>query len=410
MTSVKSYFKSLVILLSGSGGAQLINFLSYPILTKLYEPSQFGKYALYIAVISLLGIISCGRFESIIQISQLKETRDTYNIAKTVNIIFSLIVLFVLLAISLFNEFFSTVECILIFLGVFLTGKYNASMALILKEERYKIHARLFILRSLVTIAVQVLSFYVLPNFYGLILGTLTALMVHNLSFEVFIDINKSKLAYKRACVVFRKYREIIVVDIPSQLISAANLYGMVYIMAYLFDESTVGYYSMANKLVMVPIAVVAATLSNLFFQKASKSYNQTGSFANELKINLIFTISLAALIYITSKYLAYDLTLIFLGDGWIKSAEIILILIPLMVVKLISATVASIPLIVKKPKYLLVNNLSLFTSMVLTFFISTIYTMNIVDTLQFYVYSNIVVCVTYVTFLLIYTRELNRR
>jgi O-antigen/teichoic acid export membrane protein len=410
MTSVRSYLKSLFILLSGSGGAQLINLISYPILTRLYEPSQFGKYALYIAVISILGLISCGRFEPIIQTSKLKETRLVYNTAKTVNIIFSLIVLFVLLAISLFNEVISTVECILIFLGVFLTGKYNASMALILKDERYKTHAKLFILRSLVTIAVQVLSFYVLPNFYGLILGTLAALFTHIILFEFFIDISKSKVVYKRAFVVFRKYRKIVVVDIPSQLISATNLYGMVYIMSYLFDATTVGYYSMANKLVMIPVVVIAGALSNLFFQKASKSYNQTGSFSKELRINLIFTFSLGTLIYIISKYLAYDLTLMFLGDGWIKSAEIILILIPLMVVKLISTTVGCIPLIVKKPKYLLVNNLSLFTSMVLTFFISTIYTMNIIDTLQFYVYSNIVVCVIYVTFLLIYTRKLNRR
>ena len=51
------------MLFSGTAAAQLANLASYPILARLYSPSDFGVFAMFVAVSAIPSAIACARFD-----------------------------------------------------------------------------------------------------------------------------------------------------------------------------------------------------------------------------------------------------------------------------------------------------------------------------------------------------------
>ena len=75
----KSEFSQNVLtLMTGSTLSQAIPIAISPILTRIYTPEDFGLYAVYIAIITILGTIVSGRYELAIMLP--KKDEDAINI------------------------------------------------------------------------------------------------------------------------------------------------------------------------------------------------------------------------------------------------------------------------------------------------------------------------------------------
>ena len=66
--NVNLYLRQFFIVASGTAAAQVINLAAYPILTRLYSPTDFGIFALFVTVASVIGIIAAGRFDLILSV------------------------------------------------------------------------------------------------------------------------------------------------------------------------------------------------------------------------------------------------------------------------------------------------------------------------------------------------------
>ena len=55
--------KSVAVLVGGAGSAQLVTFAASAILTRQYDPSEFGAWASYSAILLTLSVISTLRFD-----------------------------------------------------------------------------------------------------------------------------------------------------------------------------------------------------------------------------------------------------------------------------------------------------------------------------------------------------------
>jgi O-antigen/teichoic acid export membrane protein len=49
---------------SGTVISQAVYLLFYPILTRIYQPSDFGQYAIFIAFLSIGSLVVTGQYES----------------------------------------------------------------------------------------------------------------------------------------------------------------------------------------------------------------------------------------------------------------------------------------------------------------------------------------------------------
>lgn len=57
------YDKNILKLFSGTAMAQAISFLIIPVIAKQFGPAEYGIYAGFLASISILSILSTGKYE-----------------------------------------------------------------------------------------------------------------------------------------------------------------------------------------------------------------------------------------------------------------------------------------------------------------------------------------------------------
>ena len=84
----------MITLMTGTAIAQAIPIAVSPILTRLYSPSDFGVFAVYMAVTAVLSVIATGRYEQVVMLPQKDE--DAANVvvlSLIVSTFFSLIFL-----------------------------------------------------------------------------------------------------------------------------------------------------------------------------------------------------------------------------------------------------------------------------------------------------------------------------
>ncbi len=81
------FLRNIFTLLSGSTIAQIITFLAIPVLTRIYTPQDFGFFAIYFSLATIVSTISTGRYELAIMLPRHK--KDALAILKgTTRIVF----------------------------------------------------------------------------------------------------------------------------------------------------------------------------------------------------------------------------------------------------------------------------------------------------------------------------------
>ena len=66
------FYHSILLLFSGTAAGQAIQVACIPLLTRLYSPEDFGTFALFVSIVSLLATISALRYEVAILLPRLE--------------------------------------------------------------------------------------------------------------------------------------------------------------------------------------------------------------------------------------------------------------------------------------------------------------------------------------------------
>ncbi|EFK95942.1 polysaccharide biosynthesis protein, partial [sediment metagenome] len=79
--NLKSEFiKNIFTLLSGSTIAQVITLLAIPVLTRIFTPQDFGFFAVYFSLATIVSTVATGRYELAIMLP--KHKKDALSIVK----------------------------------------------------------------------------------------------------------------------------------------------------------------------------------------------------------------------------------------------------------------------------------------------------------------------------------------
>jgi O-antigen/teichoic acid export membrane protein len=404
------YLKHFATLFSGTALAQVINFAAYPFLTRSYSAEDFGEFAIFVATAAFFGAISCGRFDAAIHAAKAHERFAVFSLAQLFNRCTATVVLLCSwLASFALDSPFGLAGPVLLAASVALTGYCSASAMLALKHEIYKQNSASNVIRTAFTAIPQLGLFYLLPNIWGLVLGYCLGFGVQALYLRGVI---RAKVPWRRSGArkmffVFKKYRQYLRADVPSQVLSVLSLHAVNYFLLLLFSAREVGYYSLSFRLAAVPLALFASSLSQVFFQKAAQSYHARGAFWDELKFNLLASTALSLVIFIALVYAARPVVSIYLGPDWIVAGDIMVYLAPMLALRFISTTIAAAPLVVGRPQVLLVNNLAQLTAISAAFGLGWMMELALYD--YIILTSSLASCVS-IVFILYLVRETRRK
>lgn len=362
--NVRLYVQHAMILLFGSGAGQLVNLASYPVLTRLYEPAEFGGFALFLSIVGIVGPISCARLDLIVQTSRDWQLPAVYRQAMRLNIGVSLLVGVVAVAVAVVSPVLDIAVAILIALSVFLSGYTLSANGLLLRQERFRLSARSVLVRALVVAVTQVALHFVLPGELGLIVGFCAGFAVQ----AVVLRFAMGTLQWRRSTTgqrrsVLARYKSQIAIDIPSTVLAGLVLNVMSFLALDLYSRTVVGYYALAFRVAVLPLALISGSLSDVFFQNASAAYRRAGEFWHQVRFNIAASAALSLLVFLPLAIFARPLFRIAFGAEWLPAADMLILLTPMLIVRFVSATVQTAPLVMGRAKLLLAQNVGLLAS-----------------------------------------------
>ena len=137
------FIRHTATLLSANALSQIIALAVYPIVTRLYTPSDLGVFSLFLSISAVLSILACGRYESAIVLPiEEKKAAALFQLCLLLNATLFLILLFPCIFAKSFisNIFQSTALCNVLHLLPFLvllTGLWQALNFLLIRHKQY---------------------------------------------------------------------------------------------------------------------------------------------------------------------------------------------------------------------------------------------------------------------------------
>lgn len=385
ITNKSEFNKNVFTLFTGQIIVQAISFGVGFIITRLYLPEQIGVYSLFVAIVTILTMISTGRYDAAIVVEEEDDK------VKSLWLLSLIISLFFNLFLIVFLYFFS--EQLMSYLNVNGLGKWlllipftvfigsiiKATQFYFNKYADYKEMKNSDIIKSssnsVFSVGLGALNFLssglIIANIIGNVFSA--GFLLSKLPLKFWKDLSESfsRSALKSVAI---KYKNYLTSYSLSGLLNALVSNGTPLFIIYFFSEKIAGYYFMAEKIISIPLGLVVASISKVFYQKASELYREDKvqflSLINSIQKKMVlFLLPFLILLAIIAPYF-FKL----FGDGWDYAGEMVKYFAILMFFNNIVSPVGSISNILNRLDILLYFNISIAFFRVVTFYIGSLY------------------------------------
>ena len=332
------YVRNVLTLMTGTTIAQAIPIGISPILTRIYTPEDFGMFALYMSIVSILTTIATGRYELAIMLP--KKDDDAVNVV-ALSILISVAVSLVVLAIVfIFNDQFTRLlgdpkiskwlYCIPI--SVLLTGIYKSLYYWCNRKKRYKGLSVSRVVETGTTgstkVGMGLLGFggggLVLGGVFGQSIATaILSKMVWNIDKDKIEQVDNARIIS-----LAKKY-----IDHPKYLtvshgVSTFYLQIPIFFIGNFFNLTYLGFYSLAKRFVNLPSTLVASSIGDVFRQRATEEYHKTGKFDKILLITLKKTFAISIVPFTLLYFTIEDIFAFVFSEQWRIAGEYAQILV----------------------------------------------------------------------------------
>jgi len=280
--------RNVAVLTIGTVLAQAVTLFVAPILSRLYDPSAFGVYGVYVSLVGFVSVVACGRYELALLLPE--KDSDAMNLLALCFGILTVMVLAAFCAVALLGatvvEAFAMRELAswlwwipvsLLFAGSFQTLSYWTTRA-----KRFSQISTSKMVQSVARAATQTGAGLVGLHAGGLIGGGIVGQFMGSLILAAKTDwpdestIYRS-LQWKKMMELARQHKGFPLFNGPEAVVNVAAQYAPVVLFAFFFDALTAGLYMMAHRLVRIPAELLGESVRQTFFQAASKIRNAKG-------------------------------------------------------------------------------------------------------------------------------------
>ena len=337
----KSEFgRNVLTLMTGTSIAQAIPIAVAPILTRIFSPQDFGVFALYSAIALVSSAIATGRYD--LAITLPSEDEDALHLLLLSLLIALSVSILLLVVVVLFN---STIASLLgnheikpwlyfVPVSVFLTGVYQSLNYWLNRHKRFKGLAFTRIVQSCLSSAGQAGIGLGIHGSTGLVLGSILGQFASVVSF-ITVSKNGFSSALKNITMsgVWRqaeRYKRFPLLQAPATLIEANSAQLPVMLLGVFFSSTIVGFFSLSQRVIRLPMNIVGSSIGDVFRQRASRDFYIYGD------SSVIFIATLKKLLFISTPlflifiFLAPDLFALVFGENWRVAGEYAQIMTPL--------------------------------------------------------------------------------
>ncbi|MBK9576275.1 MAG: oligosaccharide flippase family protein [Fibrobacteres bacterium] len=321
--------KGLFSLLSSSAGSQFISLLAAPILLRQYSPSQFGLYSFMTSMATIASVVMCGRLDMAIALAENSfQARRVLKAANLVSLL-TATALAPLVAVSfILSDQGVIFLCALV--SAIALAFFQAQCAFLLRAGKFGSVGNVRVINAALLAVVQIGIGMLFKMTRGMLLGYVVVAIGMVVVVQVYvIGFRMEFLSLVRLRVVARLYIGFLRYDIFSAFLNSFSSQVPVILFKLMFGDAVAGFYSVANRMLTLPVSVIGANVSQVFYQAAaerSRSGAEIGPMMRRWMIGL-FVIGVLAFLPVLIR--GEWLFIVLGGSKWAGSGSIAKLLIP---------------------------------------------------------------------------------
>ena len=361
--------------MTGATIAQAIPIAISPILTRMYTPQDFGVLSLFASIVTIFGTVATMRYELAIMLPDSED--DGLNVGVLGVLTTTILTLILFLVVLFFNGPVSRLlankrvepELIapwlyLVPASVFLIGLFNVLNYVNNRSKNYKHIAVAGVHRSMALAATQLGVGFVQEGACGLIVGRVLSgfasviLLLRNVLSTRDL---RSKISWSRMVKLGVRYRDFPIYSTPAALsnTSATNLTNI--LVAAFFSPTTLGFYSMTQRMLGMPSTLIGRGVSQVFFQQATEEKNRSGVAIRIFDKTVNRLALIAVPFFVVLFFIVEDLFALVFSEEWRVSGVYASYLIPLFAIRFVVSAVSMTNIVFEKQKLGLAWQLGLF-------------------------------------------------
>ncbi|MDQ2877778.1 MAG: oligosaccharide flippase family protein [Pseudomonadota bacterium] len=367
----RQYLSQFLALFTGTVLAQLFNLGSYPLLSRLYGPADFGLFGTFVAAAAIPGAIACGRFELAIAITPEAGRRSMlwlcYSIALGVALAATCVV-------SIYWWRVATPDlgilAPLLFAAVFLTGVVNSTTMYLMRHESFRFASSGVVTRTATAVLTQIGLAFIWRSPLGLIAGFCLGLAA-----QACLAVYAANRAHPLGrpervgmTEMFRRFRPQVSVDLPGSMLATLSFNLIPFALQALYGIRAVGFFSLGQRLAVLPLQLFNDSLSQVFFQRAARAQEERGEFWQEYRFTLICAGLISMVMLAGLLIFAKPVTVFYLGPRWALAGTILVILAPMLAMRSVAMSLATSVFVLRRPAWLLFLNMASVMAIVVTF------------------------------------------
>ena len=344
--------------MTGTIIAQVISYLITPILTRIYSTEEMGELGIYLRIVGFISVLATARYEMSLPLPKNDSHsfllyRVSFRIA-----LFSLLGSAILGVIYLVFRQFGLNDVLFVFISV-LSALFvvliNIGTNWSIRNKHFTKISNTRITASLTTNAFR----WVFGVFHfgsiGLLLASLIGYILSSISFvrEFFelIKSHKSNKSKQKTYVLLKEYKQFPSVSLPHSLVDLGSDLLIATLIVTFFSKDIFGSYSHSFAILKLPLVVIGAAISQVFFGKCSQMVNEGKSIARLLKKTLITLFFLSIIPFTVIFFYGEELFAFVFGEKWASSGHYSEIMTIWLMTNFLVSPVSSIPMIINRQK-----------------------------------------------------------
>lgn len=346
--------RNVMVLAGGTAVAQAITLVMSPVLTRLFTPADFGVLAVFSSALAVFSNVAAWRYEQAIPLPD----DDQHSIHV---VVLSAVVLACMGALTGFVVF-TWPEAIVMVLGetgiapylgllpLSLTGlgAYQIAMHWATRTRAYSLIARTKLTQQVWGQIITVPLGFLRIGAFGLLVGYVASQFIGVWSLTSLVLMNGKLLRringrdLVRAAIRFRKFP---LVSTWAGLVNVVGLQLPVIYLSQTFSAGVVGHYSMANRVLGLPSALVGQAVAQVFYPHAVRIHepDTLRRTAERLAVALF---SLGLPVFAVMLAVGPQLFRVAFGNEWATAGVYAQILSPWFSVLLVSSPLSTLSLV----------------------------------------------------------------
>ena len=403
-------------LLSANVAAQVIGLLVYPLLSRLYSPSDFGLLNVFVSIGGILIVIANMEWHyAIVLPKDDDKAKSIVRISLATILIVSVLVALTIPFAPIIAGWMKTPSLSryywLLPMYVLFSGIWNVLNYWFIRYKQYGSISGYQISSSLFSAGYKSMFGAIGATGGGLIYSTvlmpLSALTIQCIrSWKEYISpiFRPSTDSCERSGILthdirrsvfdtrlIKEYKYFPLYSLPRNIINIAAAQLPVLLLTPVFSVEQVGYWGMAYTLAFTPIIVIIRSLYQVLYQKTNEMIIAKRSISRYFRKYTLLALAIIIPVFTVLYFILPSLTEWLLGTGWRRTGELIRLMLPWIAVNVLSSSTIYLVDIFFKQKQLLIFEIWLALMRILGI-IAGIWLNSFTAAIAFYCLSNAIV------------------